>query len=201
MTEKIMQAVNLASVDELVALPPTIFGVIRWKKYIGRPAGHLCSGFNIRVEEHTATQFRALGGGKYEPIPGTGIWQDVNDSLVCRELPDEADYHKLSFQIWGRDIHLNAFPDGQYRITPTLTGLWTRATPVVLLGSRIIEPRSASVVLKKDDHIQSVVFEVAQRSRPWWTIFGAAIAGALVGSALRRANPSASYLVRSGSDR
>ncbi len=105
-----MQAFDAVSIDELVALPPTIFGVVRWKKYIGRPAGHLCSGFNIRVEEHTATQFRAVGGGKYEPIPGTGIWKDVNDSLVCREMPDEGDYHKLGFQVWGRDIHLNAFP-------------------------------------------------------------------------------------------
>jgi hypothetical protein len=198
MREKIMQAVDIASVDELVALPPTIFGVIRWKKYIGRPAGHLCSGFDIRVEEHTATQFRALGGGKYEPIPGTGIWKDVNDALVCQELPDEGDYHKLGFQIRGRDIHLNAFPDGQYRITPTLTGMWTRSTPVVLLGSRSIEPKSAYVVLKKDDHIQSVEFELVQRPRPWATIFGAAIAGALVGSVLRRANPTPSYPVRSG---
>lgn len=72
-----MQAFEPVSIDELVALPPTIFGVIHWKKYIGRPPGDLCSGFNIRVEEHTATQFRAVGGGKYEPIPGTGIWKDV----------------------------------------------------------------------------------------------------------------------------
>jgi len=194
-----MQAFDTVSIDELVALPPTIFGVIRWKKYIGRPAGHPCSGFNIRVEEHTATQFRAVGGGKYEPIPGTGIWKDVNDALVCQELPDEGDDHKLGFQIRGRDIHLNAFPDGQYRITPTLTGLWTRATPVVLLGSRNIEPKSAYVVLKKDNHVQSVEFEVVQRSRPWWTIFGAAIAGALVGSVVRRANPNRFNLLRSGS--
>ena len=174
-----MQAFDAVSIDELVALPPTIFGVVRWKKYIGRPAGHLCSGFNIRVEEHTATQFRAVGGGKYEPIPGTGIWKDVNDSLICREMADEGDYHKLGFQVWGRDIHVNAFPDGQYRITPTLTGMWTRATPVVLLGSRIIEPKSAYVVLKKDDHIQSVEFELVQRPRPWATIFGAAIVARL----------------------
>ena len=66
-----MQAFDTVTTDELVALPPTIFGVIRWSRYIGRPMGDLCSGFNIRVEEHTATQFRAVGGGKYEPIPGT----------------------------------------------------------------------------------------------------------------------------------
>jgi hypothetical protein len=186
-----MEAFDTASIAELMGLPPTIFGVIRWNKYIGRPAGDLCSGFNIRVEEHTATQFRALGGGKYEAIPGTGIWKDVVDTLSCRELPDEGDYHKLSFQIWGRGIHLNAFPDGQYRITPTLKGTWTRANPVQLIfGSRTIEPKSASVVLKKDDHIQSVEFELVQRPRSLAMILSAAVAGTIVGSALLHAEPN-----------
>ena len=186
------QAFDPVSIDELVALPPTIFGIIRWSKYIGRPPGDLCSGFNIRAEEHTATQFRAVGGGKYEPIPGTGIWKDVVDALSCRELTDEGDYHKLSFQIWGRGIHLNAFPDGQYRITPTRKGMWSRATPVVSFGSRSIEPKSASVVLKKDNHIQSVEFELVQRPRAWGTIFAAAIVGVLVGSALQIGRPNTS---------
>jgi hypothetical protein len=192
------QALDAVSIDEFTALPPMIFGIMRWNKYIGRPAGDLCSGFNIRVEEHTATQFRAVGGGKYEPIPGTGIWKDVVDSLVCREMPDEGDYHKLSFQISGRGIHLNAFPDGMYRITPTLKGMWTRTTPIALFGSRTIEPQSAAVVLKKDNHIQSVEFVLTQRPRPWAMIFSAAIAGALMGSALQRGrlDPS-SYLRRS----
>ena len=189
-----MQAFDTVSIDDLVALPPTIFGTIRWKKYIGRPLGDVCSGFNIRVEEHTATQFRAVGGGKYEPIPGTGIWKDVVDVVSCRELEDEGDYHKLSFQIWGRGIHLNAFPDGQYRITPTLRSMWSRANPVavVFLGYRTIEPKSASVVLKKDNHIQSVEFELMQRPRPLRTILSAAVAGAIVGSVLQRGRPSTS---------
>ncbi len=110
------------------------------------------------------------------------------DSVSCWDLPDEGDYHKLSFQIWGRGIHLNAFPDGQYRITPTLRGMWTRANPVaiVLFGYRTIEPKSVSVVLKKDNQIQSVEFELVQRPRLWGTILSAAIVGALVGSALQR---------------
>jgi hypothetical protein len=191
-----MQAFDTVTTDELVALPPTIFGVIRWSRYIGRPMGDLCGGFNIRVEEHTATQFRAVGGGKYEPIPGTGIWKDVVDALSCRELVDEGDYHKLSFQVWG--LHLNAFPDGRYRITPTLKGTWSRpANPVLFFGSRTIEPQSFSVVLKKDDHIQGVEFEVVQRPRPLATILSAAVAGVIVGSVLQRVNPIASYLVGS----
>ena len=60
-----------------------------------------------------ATQFRAVGSGKYEPIPGTGIWKDVVDAVSCRVLADQGDDHKLSFQVWG--IHLNAFPDGRIK--------------------------------------------------------------------------------------
>jgi hypothetical protein len=48
------------------------------------------------------------------------------------------------------------------------------------------EPQSFSVVLKKDDHIQSVEFEVVQRPRPLATILSAAVAGAIVGSVLQR---------------
>jgi hypothetical protein len=196
-----MQAFDTLSIDDLVALPPTIFGTIRWKKYIGRPTGDLCSGFNIRVEEHTATQFRAVGGGKYEPIPGTGIWKDVVDAVSCRELADEGDYHKISFQVWG--VHLNAFPDGRYRITPTLKGTWSRPNPlaVVLFGYRTIEPQSFSVVLKKDDHIQSVEFEVVQRPRPWRTFLSVAAVGGIVAAALQRGRANTSYLLRSRSSR
>jgi hypothetical protein len=125
------------------------------------------------------------GGGKYE---------EVVDCLSCRDLPDEGDYHKLSFQIRGRGIHLNAFPDGQYRIMPTLRGMWSRANPVaaVFLGYRTIEPKSASVVLKKDHHIQSLEFELVQRLRPWGTILSAAVGKAIVGSVLQRGKPSKS---------
>ena len=186
-----MQVLDTVSIEDLVALPPMIFGIIRWSKYSGRPTGDMCSGFDIRVEEHTATQFRAVGGGKYEPIPGTGIWKDVVDAVSCRELADEGEYHKLSFQVWG--VHLNAFPDGQYRITPTLKGTWSRpANSVVFFGARTVEPKSASVVLKKDDHIRSVEFEVVQRPRPWRTILSVSVGGAIVGSVVQRGRPSTS---------
>jgi hypothetical protein len=42
-------------------------------------------------------------------------------------------------------------------------------------------------VLKKDDHIQSVEFEVVQRPRPWRAILSAAVGEALVGSVLQEA--------------
>jgi hypothetical protein len=54
------------------------------------------------------------------------------------------------------------------------------------------EPQSFSVVLKKDDHIQSVEFEVVQRPRPWETILSAGVAGAIVRPVLQRGRPSTS---------
>ena len=49
--------------DEALKLPPMLFGVIHWKKNIGRPSGDLCSGFRIRVEERTPSELRATPGG------------------------------------------------------------------------------------------------------------------------------------------
>ena len=187
-----MQSFEPVSIEQLVALPPTIFGVIRWKKYIGRPTGDLCGGFNIRVEEHTATQFRAVGGGKYEPIPGTGIWKDVADSVSCRGLPDEGDYHMLSFQIWGPRIHLNAFPDGQYRITPTLKGLWIPGSVVVLFGSRTSSQEARLSCSKRITKFRALEFEVVQRRRFFGSILGAATVGLVLGLVLQRAKPNTS---------
>jgi hypothetical protein len=150
------------SLEQLVALPPTIFGIIRWTKYVGDPSDDRCGGFSILLEEHSATQFRDVGGGNYEPIPGTGIWKVLSDSLSCRALSDQGDDHVISFQITG--LHLNAFPDGRYRITPVLRGNWRPSGLLAAFGYRAIEPRSASVTLKKDDHLQSIEFEVVRRS-------------------------------------
>ena len=149
--ETMAEIFTILTDDELLRLPPMILGTIRWRKYIGQPAGDYCSGFNIRVEEHTATEFRAVGGGKYERIPGTGIWKDVVDALSCRALPDEGDDHVLGFHVTGPRIHLNAFPDGMYRITPTLRGRWRASLLVFAAGYRDVEPSSAYVELKKDN--------------------------------------------------
>jgi hypothetical protein len=152
---------NPLSLEQLLALPPLIFGTIRWKSSIGVPSGDLCSGFSILVEEHTATQFRDAGGGHYEPIPGTGIWKVVSDSLACYVLSTEGDNRAVGFRVTG--LHLNVFPDGRYRITPRLKSNWRPSGLLAALSYRTIEPISASVVLKKDDHIQSVEFEVVRR--------------------------------------
>jgi hypothetical protein len=61
------------SVEAVLRLPPMLFGVIRWRKSIGSPSGDPCSGFRIRVEERTPSEFRAGPGGVIEKIPGIGI--------------------------------------------------------------------------------------------------------------------------------
>lgn len=151
------------SVEQLVGIPPLIFGSIQWKSSVGAPEGDLCSGFNILVEEHTATQFRDAGGGNIEPIPGTGIWKVVSsDFLSCHAMPNSGNSRAVNFHVTG--LHLNAFPDGLYRITPTLRGKWRPPNFMASLGYRTVEPISISVALKESAHIQRVEFEVVRRS-------------------------------------
>jgi hypothetical protein len=158
----------LLSVEQFVRLPPMILGTIRWKKNVGDPTGDRCSGFDILVEEHTATEFRDLGGGHYGPEPGTGIWKVVLDAVSCRALADEGDDHGISFQVSG--LHFNMPLDGFYRITPRLKGRWGASGNwgpsgiLALLSYRSLEPISASVVLKKDAPVQTCEFEVVRRS-------------------------------------
>ncbi len=157
-----MNTSQLLSFEQLVRLPPMIFGIIRWKKTVGDPTGDRCAGFDIRVEEHTATEYRDLGGGHYGPEPGTGIWKIVSDSVSCRPLADQGDDHVISFHVTG--LHFNMPLDGYYRITPSLKGNWRPSGIFSLLSYRAIEPLSASIVLKKDNPVQSCEFEVVRRS-------------------------------------
>ena len=154
--------------DEAVSqLPPMLFGKIRWSKHIGGPIGNPCSGFAIFVEEHTVSQFH-MGADGPEVIPGTGIWRVAVDSAPCWTVPDEGDMRVVRFNV--PDVHLNGFPDGQYRIKPDLTGNWGESRFQMRLGFRRIEPMAFYVSLTKDQHIVSVDFEVVQHawsSRPF----------------------------------
>jgi hypothetical protein len=51
-------------------------------------------------------------------------------------------------------------------------------------------------VLKKDNHIQSVEFELVQRPRPWRTILSMAVVGGIVAAALQIGRPNSSYRLR-----
>lgn len=149
--------------DQILDLPPMLFGSIRWQKGLGAPVGDPCGAFRVLVEEHTVSQFRIGPGGRPEVIPGTGIWK-APELADCWSAPDEGDMHVVRFN--ARDVHLNAFPDGKYRITVELTGNWgtpRQGDPAFLqrfLGFRKIEPMAYYVSLKDKDHIVSLDFEV-----------------------------------------
>jgi hypothetical protein len=137
-----------------------LFGVIRWKKSIGSPLGEPCSGFRIRVEERTPTEYVDIGGGKYDIKPGTGIWRLVTDSARCFPAPDEGDSHVVRFIV--SDVHLNIL-DGVYRVAPQLTGQWGGSWFWILLGFRQMDPLAWQIALKPDAQIANVEFEVVRR--------------------------------------
>jgi hypothetical protein len=154
------------SAAAILKLPPMLFGVIRWKKSIGSPSGDPCSGFRIRVEERTPSEFRAGPGRVIEKIPGTGTWRLVTESAPCSPTLDEGDSHVVRFTV--PDVHLNVF-DGVYRVTPQLTDQWDRWPLWILSGFRRMEPLSWYIVLRADSHIATVEFEVVRRSWFFWT--------------------------------
>lgn len=63
-----------------------------------------------------------------------------------------------------------------------------------MFGYRTIEPKSASVILKKNNHIQIVEFEVVQRRRFFGFILGAGHIGAIFALVLQRDTPNHSRL-------
>ena len=152
----------ILSLEQILRLPPMIVGIIRWKRSVGEPPGDPCAGFDIRVEEHTATEYVDAGGGHIVPEPGTGIFKLVSDSVSCQARADQGDDHVISFQVSG--LHFNMPFDGYYRITPNLKGNWRPSGIFAPVGYRAIEPISANVGLKKDAPVQSLEFEVVRRS-------------------------------------
>lgn len=145
----------------IMKAPPMLWGRIRWHKSIGSPVGDATTGFRVQAEEHTATQFR-FGPGGPEPIPGTGVWRAAV-TVPCTNAPDQGDMRVVSFHV--RDVHLNTFPDGKYRVRADLTGNWSDPLQQVRMGYRRIEPLAFYVVLTVEQHLQSVDFEVVYE--PW----------------------------------
>jgi len=152
---------SILSPEQLLRLPPMIIGTIRWKISIGGPTGDASEAFDVKVEEHTATEYRDAGGGNIIPEPGTGIFKLVSNSVSCRMRSDEGDDHMIGFQVTG--LHYNMPFDGFYRTTPRLRVKW-RPSGIFALGYYVIEPISANVVLTRDHPIQSCEFEVVHRS-------------------------------------
>lgn len=160
-----MSNLEKLSVLDVLKLPPMLFGVIRWKKNIGSPSGDLCSGFRIRVEERTPSQFRDLGGGNFEKIPGTGEWRLITDFAPCSPSADEDDSYVVRFNV--PDVHLNVL-DGVYRVTPQLTDQWNDSwQPWAVLRFRQLDPLAWWIALRPEKHIATVEFEVVHKRRLW----------------------------------
>jgi hypothetical protein len=146
---------------DVAKLPPLLFGTIRWNRSIGRPAGDLCSGFRIRVDERTSSEFVDLGGGHYGKVPGTGIWRLVTASAPCSVAPTEGPDYVVTFTV--PDVHLNVL-DGVYRVAPDLAGAWDRSLLTRISGFRQLDPLAWYVALRPEAHIATIDFRVVRRS-------------------------------------
>ena len=147
--------------QEVLRLPPMLFGRIRWKKGMGGPVGDPVTGFRVLVEEHTVSQFR-IGHSGPEVVPGTGVWKPAV-TVPCTHAPDEEDFREVAFNV--PDVHLNGFPDGKYRVHVELTGNWAESPIQAILGFRRIEPLAYYVSLTRDHHLVNLDFEVVHE--PW----------------------------------
>jgi hypothetical protein len=158
-------AVEAIDGEVILDLPPMLWGYIRWSKSIGHPIGPFELGFSVKAEEHTPTEWRALGGGKYEPIPGTGIWKTLSASVPCQRLPDDVDDYVVGFSVPG--VH-NTVLDGRFRVSVMLSGRWsTSGVDWFVRGRRRVEPSAALVELPKGNHIKTLEFRVTRRESLW----------------------------------
>ena len=156
-----MPVTDRLSDADVLRIGPVLLCSIRWKKAVGRPAGDLCSGFRVVVDEMKPAEFRESASGP-EIIPGTGEWRLLTNSAPCAPAPDAADTHALTFNV--PDVHLNRFGGG-YRVTPHLAGKWDASLIRYLVGPLSIEPLSEHVVLTKDNPVATVEFDVVRRRR------------------------------------
>jgi hypothetical protein len=148
---------------EVLRLAPLIFGRIRWNRSLGQPLGpDAAAGFRVLVQEHTASEFR-IGPAGAEVIPGTGIWK-APVPIPCVSAPDEGEDRVVVYH--AHDVHLNAFPDGHYRIVCELTHNWPKRSRFeTLIASRRIEPLLGyRTSLSGEKHVVSLDFDVVETS-------------------------------------
>jgi hypothetical protein len=158
-----MPGSKFLTAGEVAKLPPMLFGKIRWNKGLGSPVGDPCSGFRVSVDEHTVSKFRNPGG---ERDPTTGLWKVTTAAAPLSVAPDEGNMHVVSFTV--PDVHLNDFPDGEYKVKAELTGNWQQSGIQTMLGFKRIDPLSYHVSLRPDRHIVSLDFEVTQHA---WSFY------------------------------
>ncbi|OAI42091.1 hypothetical protein AYO38_11695 [bacterium SCGC AG-212-C10] len=153
---------ELLTEADINRLPPMLFGVIRWKKSIGRPTGAIASGFTVKIEERTPSQWYMGPDGLPDVTPGH--WKTVTESASCTQAPDQGDQYVVTFV--EADVHRTVL-DGQYRVT--LAGRWgPGGLPQIIRGYRAVQPLSWRLAIKEHGfHV--VEFEVVRRSYalPW----------------------------------
>lgn len=150
------------SLEELARIPPRIVGEIRWNKRIGKPAGDISSGFRIVVEEVKQSEWRDLGGGDYERVPGAR--RTITDSPQFRSLPGDLDHYVLEFTV--PNLHTTVL-DGRYVVTPQIDETkWnsSRLTVLVSAGYLLFQPLNISTPITSDNPIVFLTFDVFRYS-------------------------------------
>jgi hypothetical protein len=140
----------VAERDDGALLPP-VWGHIRWKKTLGRPAGSLAGGFEVWELNRgvEVTDFESPSGVR--PIPG-----DIQYTLW--DGPDDETFHRVTFtsRIWLRE--------GVSSVVPRFTsvawahgqegrGLWRFDPPFVMYDWAVVE--NSLVVLPEFEVLRS----------------------------------------------
>jgi hypothetical protein len=150
------------SLEQVARIPPRIVGEIRWNKRIGKPAGDISAGFRIVVEEVKESEWRDLGGGNFERVPGPRT--TITDSPQFRSLPGDLDHYVLEFTV--PDLRTTVL-DGRYVVTPQIDDAkWNPSRLGVLLsaGYLLFQPLNISTPITSDHPIVFLNFDVFRYS-------------------------------------
>ncbi|HYK42452.1 MAG TPA: hypothetical protein VE007_08685 [Thermoanaerobaculia bacterium] len=96
--------VSEAARDRTLFITDTVWGTIRWKKWVGRSLGPtLASGFLV---EHFFHEIRGndLGGGV---VQDTSRWVKGPAPSVW-DMPDDAEHHQVGYMFWVKRPWVNA---------------------------------------------------------------------------------------------
>jgi hypothetical protein len=108
------------------------------------------------------TEYRDLGGGLYEPVPGTGIWKSEPVPVSCSTQPDEGDFHVIAFSAAGLNYYVL---DGGYQVSLQLTSDWKWPATWRLFASRHVVPDFVRFQPTKPEPWQTANFEIVRRTR------------------------------------
>lgn len=108
------------------------------------------------------TEYRDLGGGVFERIPGTGEWKPELVPVTSSTQPDEGDFHVLAFSAAGLSYYVL---DGGYEISVQLTQNWKWPASWRLFGYQKILPSFVRFQPTKPEPWHTAEFEVVRKKR------------------------------------